>query len=181
MPRCLIYSGHDTTIAPLLASLHSTHALMSPTHTAPGWPTFAGNMMLELLEEVPSQSSTPGPAPHVPAHLALEDSLAPLPPTATEDDEHTLPPQAAAEANKAAAEPETTAAAKSAAAPAAAGVSSTPAAPRSRWFLRLLVDHKEVSLLPYDAYRPLREAYKVTDWLAECKQKTDAKLPAHQW
>ena len=182
VPRCLIYSGHDTTIAPLLAGLHSTHALMGPQQSAPGWPTFASNMMLELLERVEGPtyadedvkaSSRPE---RIPAHTGLKDSLAPLPPSATEDDEHTLPPQGNGVNGKT-----TASSATVSAPPAAVAAAATPSSSTSRWFVRLLVDHKEVSLLPYDEYNKLRRAYAVQDWVAECKQRSAEDLPAHHW
>lgn len=52
---------------------------------------------------------------------------------------------------------------------------------QSQWFLRLLVDHREISILPFDEYKHVREAYRVKDWKAECKQQGTEPLPAHQW
>lgn len=237
-PRAHFYSGHDTTIAPLLSAFHATHALEHPASegAGPGWPTLGGNMIVELLEATPPIVHTAEEEAEeekvteqkvAAAHRTLEQSLAPFPPTATEDDGHKLPKQQSGEEDDASAKAKQPAAAaapskstssgpSNSATPSSAAkrdfspygtssgsrltepakehhprvetrppfpISASPVTPgaSSRWFIRLLVDHKEVSIIPFDEYKHVREAYRVQDWQAECQQKSNDKLPAHQW
>jgi len=202
-PRCLVLSGHDTTVGPLMSALHATHAFLPEVADAkrdargPGWPVFGCNIVLELLESTAAPAPADSDAPHavkpLPAHLSLRDSLAPLPPMATDDEEHHLPKQNkdddAVAAPAAVAKEDSFSPHASGATPwpassgKAAKTGSAAAAPASssRWYLRMLVDQREVALLPYDAYRSVREAYTVKDWAKECLKHRKEDLPTHRW
>jgi hypothetical protein len=200
VPKCLMYSGHDTTIAPLLAAFHATHGLMRPTSTEPGWPLLGSNMIIELLEATPDVKQTENPqlnaAKRAAAHRSMEDSLAPLPPSAVEDDAHHLPKQDGGDRLASVMQPAKpdggfqphgSGSSTSSLSRASKSKERIPTraslvvSPQSRWFLRLLVDHKEVSIIPYEEYQHLRKQYEVKDWIAECKQKSNDVLPPHQW
>lgn len=205
VPKCYMYSGHDTTIAPLLAGLHASHALLRPGSVGPGWPTLGSNMIIELLESTPSTQPSEDPtllrSKEAATHRSLEQSLAPLPPSATEDDEHQLPKQqketttTPTKATTKVAEVKNEYQPHGGQSPHAliGGVAKKDlpkridtrspliVSPDSRWFIRLLVDHKEISILPYDEYQHLRKQYEVKDWFQECQQKSNQPLPPHRW
>ena len=194
VPKCLVYSGHDTTIAPLLASLHATHALMGPKSTEPGWPTLGGNMILEFLEATPDSKRGEDPkltqAKRAAAHRSIQESLAPLPPSATEDDRHHLPKEptdSSSTSSTSLVKPEfspygsSSGDMKSASKGRVNNRAPLVISPQSRWFIRLLVDHKEISIIPFEEYAHVRQQYTVQNWIEECKQKSNDPLPPHQW
>jgi hypothetical protein len=189
-PRCLVFSGHDTTVGPLLGALHATHslAMSSAPDAEPAWPVFASNIVFELLEatEAPANADADSPAQSgkigkLPKHLSLHDSLAPLPPQTTDDDTHHLPPQKDEDTvvpdSKCTHQQQQQ---QRAGQTTTKKAGSTPSS-SSRWFLRLLVDQREVALVPYESYQTLRDAYAIRDWKKECVKHRKEDLPKHQW
>lgn len=212
VPRAVIFSGHDTTLAPLLSAFHATHALLDPARfgyesgryeelasarQVPGWPTLGSNMVLELLEvderwkgveeekemELRRTYKAKAVRTQKEAERSLEKSLTPLPPPATSDDDHRLPTQQ--EVTSEAPPPLQLSLAHNVRAPIPATPRPPiPTPPGSKWFIRLLVEHREVSLLPWEDYEVLRKTYAISDketWLRECKQKGEGELPSHHW
>ncbi|KAJ2821938.1 hypothetical protein IWW50_004431, partial [Coemansia erecta] len=78
--RLGIYSGHDTTLAPLLAVFG--HDAAKRTHDAPAgleWPAFAASMRIELLKDTASPHPTVQPAwEQDPAHPSADPFKVPF-------------------------------------------------------------------------------------------------------